>query len=60
MPLAAGAQHHVLEVHEDLLDGEELESQLEEARIVKRFRQEGVRRLRIPPSGPAEVLERHV
>jgi hypothetical protein len=59
MPVAAGAQHHVLEVHEDLLDGDELESQLKEARVVSSFRQEGVRILRIPPSGPAEVLERH-
>ena len=57
MPVAPGAHQHVLEVHEDLLDGDELESQLEEARLVARFRQEGVRRLRIPPSGPAEVLE---
>ena len=57
MPVAAGAQHHVLEVHEDLLDGDELESQLKEARVVSRFRKEGVRKLRIPPSGPAEVLE---
>ena len=58
MPVAAGAQQHVLEVHEDLLDGDELESQLEEARVMDRFRREGVRKLRIPPSGPAEVLER--
>ena len=29
VPVAAGAQHHVLEVHEDLLDGDELVSQLE-------------------------------
>jgi hypothetical protein len=57
MPVAAGAQHRVLEVHEDLLDGDELQSQLEEARVIDRFRQEGVRKLRIPPSGPAEVLE---
>jgi hypothetical protein len=57
MPLAAGARHHVLEVHEDLLDGDELESQLEEARVIDRFRREGVGRLRIPPSGPAEVVE---
>jgi hypothetical protein len=57
MPVAAGARHHVLEVHEDLLDGDELESQLEEARVIDRFRREGVRRLRIPPSGPVEVLE---
>jgi hypothetical protein len=57
MPVAAGAQHHVLEVHEDLLDSDELESQLDEARITDRFRREGVRKLRIPPSGPSEVLE---
>ena len=57
MPVAAGAQHHVLEVHEDLLDSDELESQLDEARITDRFRREGVRTLRIPPSGPSEVLE---
>ena len=57
VPVSPGAQHHVLEVHEDLLDGDELESQLEEARIMDRFRREGVRKLRIPPIGPSEVLE---
>ena len=59
VPLTAGAQDHVLEVHEDLLDSEELETQLVEAHVMDQFRKKGVRRLRIPPNGPAEVLERY-
>ena len=59
MPVAPGARHHVLEVHEDLLDSEELETRLAEAHIIDQFRNKGVRRLRIPPNGPAEVLERY-
>jgi hypothetical protein len=58
-PAAAGATYYVLEVHEDLLDSEELESQLAEAHVIDQFRNKGVRRLRIPPNGPAEVLERY-
>jgi len=57
-PIAAGATYHVLEIHEDLLDGEELETQLAEAYVTDQFRNKGVRKLRIPPNGPAEVLER--
>ena len=56
-PVAAGATY-VLEIHEDLLDSEELETQLAEAHVIDQFRNKGVRRLRIPPNGPAEVLER--
>jgi hypothetical protein len=58
-PVAAGATYYVLEIHEDLLDGEELEAQLAEAHVIDHFRNKGVRRLRIPPNGPAEVLERY-
>jgi hypothetical protein len=58
-PAAAGATDYVLEIHEDLLDSEDLETRLAEAHVIDQFRHKGVRRLRIPPNGPAEVLERY-
>ncbi len=58
-PVASGATYYVLEIHEDLLASEELETQLAEAHVIDQFRNKGVRRLRIPPNGPAEVLDRY-
>ena len=58
-PVVASATSYVLEIHEDLLDSEALETQLAQAHVIDQFRNKGVRRLRIPPNGPAEVLERY-
>jgi hypothetical protein len=57
-PVAEGYKYHVLEIHEDLLDDEELERQVNEAQV-DRVLTEGVRKLRVWPSRPAEVLEQY-